>query len=768
MRYLCIFFLLVHAKMQSQTIYAVGYNRIYALDVNTCNITDSTDISSSNFLNIAQNKDGLIYGTGRIASGINNYDSIFVFNPITKQINYVCNLPYLNAAYNSISATFDNDDNFIFTGWDTITRTTHFYGFNINTCTFSFNFDLQNTVIIDGDIVFANDYLYYTGNCFIWKIDLSNTILQPTKVFNSSYSCSIPNNEGYYAIWDFCYNDTISFVVSNIEDNITKLYKYNPYTGNRSFLCTINNYIYDGAFYNPQSQSNYFNLGKDTTINCSNFNFTLKTNINTTQWSTGQVGKSIIVTQPGMYWAKITNGCGIFTDTIIIKSNSTSIKLTILNADTTICEGTRLTIKSNQPNTIWKDGIIGNQISATIYNDTIIIAKLPYVSCFGNDTLLDTLKIKVDKNIPLKITSLSNNICSQPLVLQTNYQNAVWNTGDIGKELIVEYAGKYYATFKNSCKIFADTITITSALKPKLNIGNDTFICLNSTITLKSNIPSTIWSNGSIAQQISVANSGIYWAKYIDSCNNYTDTIIIIDYQPQNLSIGNDTTICIGENIKINSTASNTIWGNGNIGNNINLTIFRDTIINVKNENRCINTGYNFDVKNIHVIDDVLTINSVSNSLCGFDSILLESNHINTLWRLSNGIELINNKVYVNDIGTYYATYTGTCKTIGDSIVITKECNKDCNMFLPTAFSPNNDGINDKLLPLHTCNIITDYSFEIFNRWGELIFNTNNILEYWDGKYKGVFVEQDNFIGIINYKTQNISKKIKQIITLLK
>ena len=57
-------------------------------------------------------------------------------------------------------------------------------------------------------------------------------------------------------------------------------------------------------------------------------------------------------------------------------------------------------------------------------------------------------------------------------------------------------------------------------------------------------------------------------------------------------------------------------------------------------------------------------------------------------------------------------------------------------VFVPKAWSPNGDGHNDKLFPL-TENIKTLTFFRIFNRWGQLMFQTNVIGLGWDGNYNG-------------------------------
>jgi gliding motility-associated-like protein len=56
---------------------------------------------------------------------------------------------------------------------------------------------------------------------------------------------------------------------------------------------------------------------------------------------------------------------------------------------------------------------------------------------------------------------------------------------------------------------------------------------------------------------------------------------------------------------------------------------------------------------------------------------------------------------------------------------------------VPTAFSPNGDGHNDKLYPL-TINVTELKYFRVYNRWGQLMFETKTLGQGWDGTFNGV------------------------------
>ena len=79
---------------------------------------------------------------------------------------------------------------------------------------------------------------------------------------------------------------------------------------------------------------------------------------------------------------------------------------------------------------------------------------------------------------------------------------------------------------------------------------------------------------------------------------------------------------------------------------------------------------------------------------------------------------------------------------------------------LPSGFTPNNDGKND-CFGVRTWGNVTNLKFEIYNRWGELVFRTSDPSHCWDGTYKGerqstaVFIYQvwaDTYCGKVYRK----------------
>lgn len=72
------------------------------------------------------------------------------------------------------------------------------------------------------------------------------------------------------------------------------------------------------------------------------------------------------------------------------------------------------------------------------------------------------------------------------------------------------------------------------------------------------------------------------------------------------------------------------------------------------------------------------------------------------------------------------------------------------SFYMPNTFSPNNDGLNEELLPYGRSWVSDNYKFRIFNRWGQMIFQTNDISKGWDGRVRGTAVVNDNYYWMVN------------------
>lgn len=120
------------------------------------------------------------------------------------------------------------------------------------------------------------------------------------------------------------------------------------------------------------------------------------------------------------------------------------------------------------------------------------------------------------------------------------------------------------------------------------------------------------------------------------------------------------------------------------------------------------------------------------------------------------------------DSGTYKVMQIVTNENgCVDTITGTVKVRPEYRFYIPNAFTPNGDGMNDFFAP----KMIGYYEIEfyIFNRWGEIIFYTNKVDEGWDGKYKGEICKTEVYTYLIRAKNVfGTTKSITGSVTLIK
>jgi len=118
---------------------------------------------------------------------------------------------------------------------------------------------------------------------------------------------------------------------------------------------------------------------------------------------------------------------------------------------------------------------------------------------------------------------------------------------------------------------------------------------------------------------------------------------------------------------------------------------------------------------------------------------------VNYVW--SNGIT--SPSISITQTGTYGLTVTNYCGSKYDDIVISKGI---CKIYVPSAFTPNNDGLNDIFRARFGENV-TEFKLQVYDRWGEIVFETNDIRKGWDGSIKGLKQSNGVYVWMIKYKT---------------
>ena len=290
--------------------------------------------------------------------------------------------------------------------------------------------------------------------------------------------------------------------------------------------------------------------------------------------------------------------------------------------------------------------------------------------------------------------------------------------------------------------------------KPIVNLGNDTTLCAGGTVILKAGNPGStyLWNTGATTQQITVANTGTYWVKVLNSGGCIATDTINISFYNLNVNLGNDTSICIGDSIKLNAGIGGSIyqWSTGATTQTITVGNAGTYWVNVVNGN-CNSS----DTIHLAVYQKPTVYLGNDTIMCPGDLIVLNagSGFMNYLWSTGSTQSILN----VNNPGTYTVTVSnGGCKA-SDQITI-EECNSE--IWIPNVFTPNGDGYNDTFYPVYTN--IDKLTMYVYNRWGNQIFEGSGKAAVWDGTYMGKKCPDGVYYYLIDYEKKggsNIGKK---------
>lgn len=275
---------------------------------------------------------------------------------------------------------------------------------------------------------------------------------------------------------------------------------------------------------------------------------------------------------------------------------------------------------------------------------------------------------------------------------------------------------------------------------------------------------SCIWNTGDTNTSISVNKAGTYWVKRgAYSLNQTKYFILIIDtfYVSEifnSISKYTDTVFCTNTPIIIGKTDAQKYFWN-TTEQTPQISINKPGLYWVIKSNPPCETTDTFNITE----NPLPVIKSLHDTIICFDQvakILLDAGNFKSyLWKPTNETSQI---IYSSNAQTYLLQVTDNndC-SMSKQITVTENCPQQ--LFIPNAFSPNEDGINDVFTI--TTTGLESFEMTIFNRWGEQVFNSQNYLQGWDGKN----APNEVYVLQITYKLKGKpSETVKQNVTLMR
>jgi gliding motility-associated-like protein len=312
-----------------------------------------------------------------------------------------------------------------------------------------------------------------------------------------------------------------------------------------------------------------------------------------------------------------------------------------------------------------------------------------------------------------------------------------------------------YVFNRYGCIDKIDTITKQISVGNKyFTLGIDTSICAGDTLLLNATAVGATaysWSIGAITPSIKVTLPGIYWCDVTVLGCTYRDSLNFLGYKPYPIvNLGIDTTICEDDTHLLNATNLNStyIWQDGSTQPTYQVTQKGTYDVRV-NMGGCImkdtiNIDYKLKPRFTLGQDLQLCLGNTYILKPGFTNAVSLQN-LNYLWQDGS----VNPTLSINQHGTYRLEISNSCGFTSDEIEITKGI---CELYVPNAFTPDGNLKNDVFKPGYIDNLF-DFQLQVFNRYGQLIFNTNDRNEGWDGKVSGRIQPAGTYTWRIQYRT---------------
>ena len=277
--------------------------------------------------------------------------------------------------------------------------------------------------------------------------------------------------------------------------------------------------------------------------------------------------------------------------------------------------------------------------------------------------------------------------------------------------------------------------------------------------------------NSAIASQL---NANTYTFEVIDGNGCHYDTVFTLT-QPDEMLIlyPGDITTCLGTPANLDApiiggTPPYTVqWTTGSTDNPYLFDTPIDSVISVfaVDTRNCTSPQVDYRVQVIH--PPVVDLGN-DTTLCQGDVLIKNAFIPGASYEWQDGSAYYDQEI--SEAGLYWVRAYNQCFEDVDSVSIDFDDCKTC-VHVPDAFTPNADGLNDELLPIIGCDF-TRYEFKVFNRWGQMIYWTNDPEQGWDGRYEGKLSEMGTYVWELDYAgTQHslvLDKQAKGFAVLLR
>jgi gliding motility-associated-like protein len=324
------------------------------------------------------------------------------------------------------------------------------------------------------------------------------------------------------------------------------------------------------------------------------------------------------------------------------------------------------------------------------------------------------------------------------LSLQQKYDSVLWSSGSRRRSVTWFDEGYYkFRAWQGACWD-DDSFNIETDISPTATISGEQIFCEGDSTLLTLDIlpisSKILWNNGSVANSLYSFSTETIAANISNTCGTVTISYPVRELIIPKPNLGNDTLLCSGDMIPLRvefNPEYSYEWSTGNITNKENASEGGTYEVIVGQLDLC------FDRDTILIREvgypNVGIFNTITLCIDEIHRLIVIDSQSSIRW---NGT--LESPLYTlqNDEGLVTVISYNECGLDSTSFdVLLIDC--PCVMYIPNAFTPSNDVLNDKFQVLADCPKLIDYRLEVYNRWGELVDVSTSLSDPWDGTYKG-------------------------------
>ena len=491
------------------------------------------------------------------------------------------------------------------------------------------------------------------------------------------------------------------------------------------------------------------------------------------------------------YYVTANDGGCMTKDSFKVNVTSSLVKLP---NDTTICKGQSLNIVANASNVqtwVWSP----NVSSTNTANVTPQTTSTYHVSVQNNQgcNSSDSMIVTVNKTTITNQTNDTSVCKNQPINMQvwSNGMTYTWTTNNSGSLSSTSSTSPFTPTVSNIVTIIAsdifgckDTTNINVHVRPTpTSIFNfDNSICFGQCDTFHyagNGGPNTTfsWNTNGGTYSSGLSSDPVYcWSTpgvknitltVTDSgCVSSTTQQLNIHTGTKPTIVGNDS-LCVGGSSLLTALPSGNlyVWGGGQTTDTIHISKSGTYKVVMFNQWGCKDsttkkvTYFPLPIANAGRDTTVLVGNPVTiDGTNSYDA-------MSYLW--SNGVSSPTYVVYPSNDSTFDLMVINSHGCIDhDSVTIyVLQCRPP---MVPNAFSPNGDGLDDVFKIMNPEDFARLQNFMVFNRWGQLIYNTNEKSKGWDGKFQGLDQEVGGYVYMIITNCNSNQVQVKGNVVLIR